>query len=169
LDIWFRPLFAFFIVDIHSRRVVHVGMTRAPTAEWTAQQLQEATPFGVGPDILVRDRDDKYTAVFDRVAKGAGIRIVRAAVRAPLMNAVVDRFLGSVRRECLDHIILLGEHHLEHVLREYAYRYFNSARPHQGLGQRVPVPGARAPYDGHRQIIGTPVLGGLHHDYCVAA
>jgi len=109
-DIWFRPIFAFFIVDQHTKRVVHLAVTRAPSQGWTAQQLCNATPFGVGPHVLVRDRDDKFGADFDRVATGVGIRVVRTAVRAPLMNSVCERFVGSVRRECLDHVIVLGEH-----------------------------------------------------------
>ena len=168
-DIWFRPIFAFFIVDLHSRKVVHIGVTRAPSAQWTAQQLREATPFGVGPDIIVRDRDDKYSAVFDRVAKGVGARVVRTAVEAPLMNSVVERFLGSVRRECLDHVIVLGERHLENVLREYAVRYFNSERPHQGIAQSVPVSALRATYLPNAVVDAISVLGGLHHAYRVAA
>jgi len=104
-DIWFRPIFAFFIVDVNAKHVVQVSVTRAPTQAWTAQQLRNAMPFGDGPQFLIRDRDDKFGAVFDRVAAGAGARVVRTAVQAPLMNAFCERFLGSVRRECLDHII----------------------------------------------------------------
>jgi putative transposase len=98
-DVWFRPIFAFFIVDVNAKRAVHVAVTRPPTQAWTAQQLRNATPFGVGSQFIIRDRDDKFGAVFDRVAKGAGIRVLRTAVPAPLMNSVCERFLGSVRRE----------------------------------------------------------------------
>jgi putative transposase len=168
-DVWFRPLFAFFIVDVNSKRVVHVAVTRAPTQQWTAQQLRNATPFGEGPRFLVRDRDDKYGAVFDRVAKGAGLRVVKTAVQAPLMNSVCERFLGSVRRECIDHVIILGERHLLHVLREYAIGYFNEARPHQGLVQRIPVAGDRVPLARSARVVAMPVLGGLHHDYRAVA
>ncbi len=140
-DLWFRPVFVFFIIDVNARRVVHVVVTRAPTRQWTAQQLRNATPFGQGPRFLIRDRDDKFGPGFDRVANGAGTRVVRTAVQAPLMNSVCERFLGSVRRECLDHLVILPERHLHHVLAEYALSYFNAARPHQGIGQRIPVPG----------------------------
>ena len=168
-DVWFRPIFAFFIVDVNAKRVVHVAVTRAPTQTWTAQQLRNATPFGHGPEFIIRDRDDKFGAAFDRVAKGAGTRVLRTAVQAPLMNAVCERFLGSVRRECLDHIVILSEAHLRHVLGEYARSYFNAARPHQGIGQRIPVASehVRAPFAG--SVTATPVLGGLHHDYRAAA
>jgi hypothetical protein len=131
-DIWFRPIFAFFIVDVNDRRVVHVAVTRAPTRRWTAQQLRNATPLGQAPKVLLRDHDDKFGPVFDRVANGVGTRVVRTAVQAPLMNSVCERFLGSVRRECLDHLVILSERHLHGVLAEYALSSFNTARPHQG-------------------------------------
>jgi putative transposase len=168
-DVWFRPIFALFIVDVNTRRVVRVAVTRAPTQQWAAQQLRNATPFGQGPQVLIRDRDDKFGADFDRVAKGAGTRVLRTAVQAPLMNSVCERFLGSVRRECLDHLLILSEPQLKQVLDEYALSYFNTSRPHQGIGQRLPLPGDR----GQAQVAGTvtaiPVLSGLHHDYRAAA
>ncbi len=91
-DVWFRPVFAFFIVDVNARRVVQVAVRRAPTRQWTAQLLRNATPFGQGPRFLIRDRDDKFGPVFDRVAKGAGTSVVRTAVEAPLMNSLCERF-----------------------------------------------------------------------------
>ena len=100
-DVWFRPIFAFFIVDMNTKRVVHVGVTRHPTAQWRVPQMREATPFGVGPELIIRDNDGKFGADFDRAAKGAGIRVLRTAVQAPLVNSVCARFLGSVRRECV--------------------------------------------------------------------
>jgi putative transposase len=148
---------------------VHVAVTRAPTQTWTAQQLRNATPFGQAPQFVIRDRDDKFDAAFDRVAKGAGARVLRTAVQAPLMNAVCERFLGSVRRECLDHIVIVSEEHLRHVLAEYALSYFNTARPHQGIGQRIPVSRQSAPARRASSITATPRLGGLHHDYRAAA
>jgi putative transposase len=157
---------AFFIIDLGSRKVVHVGVTRNPTTTWVAQQLRNATPFGEGPRFLIRDNEDKFGIDFDRAAKGAGIRVLRTAVRAPRMNSFCERFLGSARRECLDHIIVLGERHLHAVLAEYV-GYFEQ-RPHQGLGQLVPV-GTSTAAHGRGEVIGLPVLGGLHHDYRRAA
>jgi putative transposase len=168
-DIWFRPVFAFFIVDVNVKRVVHIGVTRAPTQAWTARQLRNATPFGQGPQFIIRDRDDKFGAIFDRVANGAGVHVLRTAVQAPLMNSVCERFLGSVRRECLDHLIILSEPHLQQVLVEYALGYFNTARPHQGIGQRIPVTNERVRAKFAGSVTAIPVLGGLHHDYRVAA
>ena len=168
-DIWFRPIFAFFIIDINTKAVIHVGVTRGPSETWTAQQLRDATPFGRGPQFIIRDRDDKFGADFDRAAKGAGIRVIRTAVKAPLMNSTCERFVGSARRECLDHIILLGERHMQSVLDEYCLRYFNTARPHQGLGQRIPVPATRRTCIDVSKVVALPLLGGLHHDYAAAA
>jgi putative transposase len=168
-DIWFRPMFAFFIIDINTKEVVHVGVTRGPSEKWTAQQLRNATPFGRGPQFIIRDRDDKYGADFDRVAKGVGAKVIRTAVKAPLMNSVCERFLGSVRREALDHMIVLGERHMRRALGEYAFRYHNSSRPHQGLAQRIPVSKPRRTCDDASKVVAMPVLGGLHHDYQMAA
>ena len=130
--------------------------------------MREATPFGRGPRFVLRDRDHKYGSAFDRVAKGAGIRVLKTAARAPSMNSVCERFLGSVRRECLDHIIILNERHFLHTRREYAFSYFNPIRPHQGLGQRIPVPSMLAT-DKSGPVVAVPILGGLHHDYRIAA
>jgi putative transposase len=168
-DVWFRPIFAFFIVDVNTKRVVHVAMTRAPTQEWTAQQLRNALPFDGAPQFIIRDRDDKFGAEFERVAKGAGTRVIRSAVRAPLINSICERFLGTVRRECLDHVLILREQHLRSVLEEFCFNYFNIARPHQGLAQGVPAPTSTESRNHGGTIMTAPVLGGLHHDYRRAA
>ena len=168
-DISFRPIFAFFFVSHGSREVVHVNVTRAPTDEWAAQQLREATPDGQGPRFLIRDNDGKYGASFAAVAGGSGAEVVRIPPRSPNLNPICERFLGSVRRECLDHVLILGEDHLRRVLKEYV-GYFGGSRPHQGLGQRIPgeADGERATNtDG--KIVARPILGGLHHDYRRAA
>jgi putative transposase len=167
-DIWFRPIFAFFIINVGTREVVHVAVTRAPTQQWTAQQLRNATPFGGGPGFIIRDRDCKFGADFDRAAQALGTRVIKTAVRTPDMNASCERFLGSVRRECLDHVIVLSERHLLAVLAEYV-SYFNHARPHQGLGQRTPTSVEGSAPAGAGQVISFPVLGGLHNDYRRAA
>ena len=169
-DLCFRPIFAFFLVELASRRVVHVGVTRHPSDAWVAQQLREATPFGRRPKHLIRDNDAKFGPAFARVAKASGIEEVRIAYRAPRMNGVIERFIGSVRRECLDHLIVLGDRHLEHTLKEYT-RYFNRDRPHQGLGQGLPEPTEVPTADGGppSRVRSVPVLGGLHHSYHRAA
>jgi len=169
-DLCFRSLCAFFIIEHASRRVIHLGVTRHPTDAWVAQQLREATPFGQHPRFLVRDNDRKYGTAFARVATISGIEILTIPYRTPRANALCERFLGSVRRECLDHVLILGEAHLRRVLREYT-TYFNGARPHQGIAQRVPHPDAVSalPLRGATRTTRVPVLGGLHHDYRRAA
>jgi transposase InsO family protein len=118
-DLFLRPVFAFFVVELGSRRVVHVGVTRSPTDAWVAQQLREATPEGVGPRFLVHDHDARYGPAFARLAAASGIELIRTPVRAPRANAVCERFLGSVRRECVDHTLILGER-LSRLLRPSA-------------------------------------------------
>ena len=171
-DLFFRPLFAFFIVEHRSRRVVHVGVTRHPTDDGVTQQLREATPYGEQPRFLLRDNDGKYGARFAQLAEASGITVVRTPVGAPRANAIIERFHRSVRQECLDHLLLLSEAHLHRALDEYV-AYFNQARPHQGRGQRVPVPSALATpaLTGSTggDVIASPVLGGLHHTYRRAA
>jgi len=171
IDITFCQLYAFFIIELGSRRVVHFGVTRHPTNDWVAQQLREATPFGQHPKYLIRDNDSKFGEQFARVASGTGITILKTPFRAPKANSFCERFLGSVRRECLDHVFNFGERQLRAVLKEYV-AYFNHCRPHQGLAQHIPAP---LPVD-HRaspvtgQVVRSiPILNGLHHDYQLAA
>ncbi len=165
-----QPQFACFLVERGSRRVVHVGVTRHPTDAWVAQQLREATPFDQCPRYLVRDRDSKYGPAFARVAAASGITELRTADRAPRQNATCERFLGSVRRACLDHVLVLGEAHLRRVLREYVAS-FNQDRPHQGIRQHIPGDAAASPVNagGLGNVRALPVLGGLHHAYQRAA
>ncbi len=169
-DLFFRPLFAFFITELGSRRIVHVGVTRSPTDAWVVQQLREATPFGETPTYLIRDNDAKYGAPFDAVAVGSGIEVLRTPLKAPRANALCERLLGSVRRECLDHMLIMSEMHLRRVLMEYV-QYFNHARPHQGINQHVPEPDASSGTPGSEssKVVAFPVLGGLHHEYRTVA
>src|SRR5207237_134904 len=132
--------------------------------QWVAQQLREATPFGNAPKYVIRDNDSKYGTTFDRVAAGVGIEVLRTPYRAPKANAIMERFMGSVRRDCLDHLLLLVEKHLARVVKAYV-QYFNCARPHQGIRQQVPatpVPPLPPPIG---KVVSLPVLGGLHHCY----
>jgi putative transposase len=115
-DVFFRSLFAFVIVELSSRRVVHIGVTGHPSDAWAAQQLREATPFGLGPKHLIRDNDDKYGAHFAAVAASARIDVITTPVEAPRANGICERFVGSVRRECLDHLLVFGEGHLRRIL-----------------------------------------------------
>ncbi|HEX6479098.1 MAG TPA: hypothetical protein VF043_09660 [Ktedonobacteraceae bacterium] len=108
-DLFFRPLFAFFLIELKSRRVIHVGVTRSPSDPWVAQQLREATPYGQAPTYLIRDNDSKLGSWFRRVAKTSGIKVLKTPYHAPRANAVCERFLRSVRQECLDHLLILQE------------------------------------------------------------
>lgn len=146
-----------------------LGVTRHPTDAWVAQQLREATPYGQRPRFLIRDNDDRYGERFTRVATGSTIDVLRTPVRAPKANAICERFLGSVRRECLNRVLILNERQLYGLIKEYV-RYFNDARPHQGIGSRIPtVPYEYPEEPGTGRVIAHPVLGGLHHDYRRAA
>ena len=165
-DLFFRSLFAFFTTLLHARNVIQVGVTRAPTDAWTAQQLREATPYGQGPKYLIRDRDNKFGPSFARVAASSGIKLRKTPYHAPRANAICERFLGSVRRECLDHLLILQEKQMDRVLHAYI-QYFNQARPHQGIRQQIPQRYGE-PVPPHRddgKILALHVLGGLHHDY----
>ena len=163
-DLFFRTIFVFVVIELGSRRLVHFGVTRSPSDAWVAQQLREATPFGEGPRFLIRDNDDKYGAAFDRVAKGTHIDVLKTPYQAPKANAVCERFLGSVRRECLDFFLILNERHLDKTVKQYQ-AYFNHARPHQGISQRIPDPLQKLEEQNVGRIMAHPVLGGLHHDY----
>ena len=141
-------------------------MTKYPTDEWTAQQLREATPWGEGPKYLIRDRDSKYASQFSAVVVSTGIKELETPYRTPQANGICARFMGSFRRECLDHVLIHDDTHLERVTTEYTMSYFNQERPHQGIEQRIPDQ-----YDLTRskptsgRITSKTILGGLHHSY----
>ncbi len=165
--------------------MVHYGVTRAPTDAWVAQMeqsaiLRETTPYGVVPRFLIRDNGSKFGTGFKRVAAGSGIEVLRTPFKTPRANAACERFLESVRRECLNNFLILSERHLHKVIKEYV-QYFNEVRPHQGIHQAVPVPNVphpqtaglpealASPTEVGGKVISFPVLGGLHHDYRRAA
>jgi transposase InsO family protein len=169
-DIWacdwmFRQWYIFVLMELKTCRIVHTGVTRFPTDEWTAQQLREVTPWGNGPKYLIRDRDSKYATHFSAVAVSSGIKELKTPYRTPQANGVCERFMGSLRRECLDHIFIHEGRHLERVVKEYT-TYFNQERPHQGIAQCVPnhyeLPKSR-PTSG--RIISKEILGGLYHSH----
>ena len=169
----FRAIFIFVNVEHASRRVVHYGVTRYPSDRWVAQQLKDATPFGVAPAYLIRDNDRKYGHRFSLITQSCGIEEVRIPYHSPNLNAIAERFIGSLRRECLDHLLLWNEAHLRKITKDYV-AYFNQARPHQGIAQHIPVL-PQKPLEAISTsstvstIVAIPVLGGLHHHYERAA
>jgi transposase InsO family protein len=151
----------------HSRRqVVHFAVTAHPTMAWVIQQLREAMPFGQQPSYLFRDNDRIYGEEVGRFLLGTGIAEVKTAPRSPWQNPFVERYGGTLRRELLDHVIVLNEEHLKRLLKEFIEEYYHLARPHQGLHGDTPVPSAKPEpaADGSR-LVSIPVVGGLHHRY----
>jgi putative transposase len=163
-DLLFRPLYIFVIIELKTRRVVHTAVTASPTDEWTAQQLREATPWGQIPKYLIHDRDNKYGQQFSAVAISSGIKELRTPFRAPKANAHCERFIGSLKRECLDHMLILHRQQLHRLVAEFI-DYYNLSRPHQGIGQRIPARFDQNYHPKSGQVVSTPVLGGLHHSY----
>jgi putative transposase len=163
-----QRLYVLFVMEIETRAVHIVGVTARPTGAWTAQQArnlmidlgERASRF----KFLIRDRDGKFTAAFDGVFAGNGTRVIRTPVQSPRANSYAERFVGTLRRECLDHMLILDERHLRNVLAEYA-RHYNSHRPHQGRQQEPPLrePGRAA--DITARIERRQILGGLVSEY----
>ena len=155
----FRPLYGFLVLRHHRRRIMWLGVTASPTAEWIARQLTEACGWDAAPAYIVRDRDCAYGKDFVRRLRVMGIRDRPTAPRSPWQNAYAERLIGTIRREILDHVVVLGERHLRHILRAYM-TYYNEARTHLSLNKDAPISrGVMAV----GRIIATPHLGGLHH------
>ena len=157
----FRLLYGLLVLKHDRRRILWVGVTAHPSAEWMARQLTEAIGCENAPAYLIRDRDRVYGEVFIRRIRAMGIRDRPTAPRSPWQNGYAERLIGSIRRECLDHVIVFGEGHLRQVLRSYA-EYYNRSRTHLSLAKDAPI--SRAVQDLGR-ILPVPVLGGLHHHY----
>ncbi len=163
----FRVLFVFVVLRHDRRHVVHFNATAHPTAEWTAQQIVEAFPEGDAPRFLLRDRDGIYGNAFQQRIRNMGIEEVLIAPRSPWQNPYAERVIGSIRRECVDHFIVLNERHLRRILRSY-FEYYHQSRTHLSLDRNSPVPRDVEPPERGR-VIAIPQVGGLHHRYCRAA
>jgi len=163
----FRVLYVFIVLSHDRRRVVHFNATQHPTARWTAQQLVEAFPFDTAPRYLQRDRDVIYGKKVRRRIKSPGIEEVISAPRSPWQNPYVERVIGSIRRECLNHVLVFNERHLRRILRDY-FNYYHSCRTHLSLNKDSPKPRAVEP-KALGNILALPEVGGLHHRYTRAA
>jgi putative transposase len=177
--LFLKRFYVLFFIELATRRVHLAGITTNPDGRWVTQQarnlLMELGDKDIRPQFLVRDRDSKFTCDFDEVFGSEGIRIIKALVRAPKARAHAERWVGSIRRECLDRLLILGRRHLHHVLATYVAHY-NEHRPHRALGQRPPL--AKPPIDGpapSAELLQLDLLrrrdrlGGLLHEYTLAA
>ena len=161
-----KTVFVLFFIELGTRRVHLAGCTTTPDAAWVTQQgrqLSWALQDGeVAPRYVIHDRDSKFASAFDTVFRSEGVEVVHTPYRAPTANAVAESWVGPVRRECLDHLLIVNEAHLRRVLRAYVVHY-NQARPHQGLEQRTPLPPTERP--GQGPIRRRDLLGGLLREY----
>jgi transposase InsO family protein len=164
--ITFGVLYCFFIIDHDRRRILHFNVTRRPTCLWVVQQLREAFPYQSAVKYLIFDRDAKYGIAVPAAIRSMRIRCVRTSVRSPWQNGIAERWVGSCRRDLLDHIIAVDERHLKRLLFEYV-RYYHEDRTHLGLGKGTPNCRTRSKASG--RILSHERLGGLHHRYDRAA
>jgi transposase InsO family protein len=157
----FERLFAFLVVGHDRRRLLWVEVTKHPTAEWLARQITEAFPWATAPRYLIRDNDGAYGQVFTGRLKAMGIRDRPISPGSPWQNGIAERLIGTLRRECLDHIVVFGERHLRCALFAYT-AYYNQTRPHRSLQKDAPL---RRATQRIGEVAAMPILGGLHHQY----
>jgi transposase InsO family protein len=159
--IGFKLLYGFVIIRLDRRDLVWINVTTNPTAEWVARQITEAFPWDGAPCYMIRDRDRIYGAVVTRRLRAMGIRDKPCAPASPWQNGFAERLIGSIRRECLDHVIVLGEEHLRRILKNYA-AYYNGVRTHRSLNKDAPI---SRPVQRSGIMSSHAILGGLHHQY----
>ena len=169
----FQVLYIFVVIEIESRKILHLNVTAHPTAEWTVQQFRETFPWEHDYRWLIHDRDSIFSKALDESVEAMDLKVLKTPRRAPRANAFCERVNGTIRRECLDHVIPLGERHLRRILKEWVAHY-NRGRPHSSLGPGLPDPPAELPVPLQAQrhqlpdgatVSRKPVLGGLHHEY----
>lgn len=169
----FRILYVFVIIEHESRRLLHVNVTAHPTAEWTLQQLRDAIPSDHTYRFLIHDRDAIFSPALDQTIRNLGLRVLKTPPKSPQANAICERVLGTLRRECLDFVIPFTGNHLQRLVREWIAHY-NTGRPHMSLGPGIPQPSTSLPVALHvhrhrlpeqQRVIARSVLGGLHHEY----
>src|SRR5438105_3547487 len=159
--ITFQQLFAFLVLRYERRQLLWFAVTRNPMAEWLARQITEAFPWDRAPKYLIRDNDRAFGSVFKARVRAMGIRDRPISFCSPWQNGFAERLIGTVRRECNNHLIVFSEEHLRRILSKYA-RYYNEVRTHVSLGKDAPC---RRPVERFGDIVAHPVLGGLHHRY----
>ena len=167
MQVEIQILFVFLVLAHERRRVLHFNVTACPTAEWTAQQIVEASPWTDPPKYLLRDRDGACGTAFRKRVDGLGVKGVLIAPQSPRQDPYVERLIGSIRRECLDHIIVLGERHLRRILTHY-FRYYHRWRTHQSLEMDSPEGRETSPL-GRGRVVEIAEVCGLHHHYERAA
>jgi putative transposase len=172
----FRVLYVLVVIEHHSRRLIHFNVTEHPTAQWTRQQLREVVGCEKRYAYLLHDRDTIFSAEVDESIRRLGLRVLRSPPRSPKANAICERVIGTLRRECLDWLIPLSEAHLRQMLKFWVAHY-NRGRPHSALGPGVPDPPtnlsvplskSRHRLDDFRSVHAKAILGGLHHEYSLA-
>ena len=173
----FRCLYVFVILEIETRKLLHIEVTDHPTAAWTLQQLREAIPSDHPYQYLIHDRDRIFSAHLDESIRKIGLRVLISPYRSPLANCFCERFIGTLRRECLDLLIPLGRLHVLRTVKEW-HCHYNRSRPHMSLGPGISSPAGHLPArlqpTRHRlaadlRVSSRPVLGGLHHVYQLVA
>jgi putative transposase len=166
--VWLTQLYVLFAIEVNSRVVHLLGVTKHPEGAWATQVarnlVSDFEENGRSFKFLIRDRDSKFTASFDAVVTSVGTRVIKCPVRAPRANAFAERWVGTARRECTDHLLILSRRHLELVLRRYVAHY-NRERPHRGLKLCTPDPKPRATPQGPTAVRRVDILGGLVHEY----
>jgi len=162
----FATVYVFFVLDHGRRKVLHFATTYSPSMQWVIQQLREGMSFGQQPRYLFRDNDALFGHGVRAFLDSCGIEEVRTAYRSPWQNPFAERFVGTLRAQLLDHVIVLSQGHLERLLHEFIEEYYHTARPHQGLDGETPIAQEAVPrISGPSKLISTPILGGLHHRY----
>jgi len=162
----FQLLRVLVVLEVASRKILHFNVTEHPTAQWTSRQIVQACDFADLPKRLIRDRDCCYGAAFSRRMTALGIDEIVTAPRSPWQNGYAERVIGTIKRECTNHLMVVGEQHLRRILGEYR-RYYNRSRTHLALAKDAPE--GRSAEAGQGRVISEPVLGGLHHVYRRAA
>ena len=160
--IFFKSIYIFVAISHDRRKILHFAVTAKPHSQWAIQQLRETFAFDGTTQYVIRDNDKIFSRDFKQHLKHFGLKDKPTAYRSPWQNPICERVIGTIRRECLDHMIILNERHLHDVLHEYIFEYYNVSRTHMSLGKDAPV---HRPIQADGKIVIKPILGGLHHVY----